>query len=133
MKNLIYFFLIILLASCKTYLPASKITYSFDFTQFKDFYISNAPTADFKYEPIGLVSSVVRSGYNGNFDGYSHSAKSYKFVKYYGGDAVVELYNKAKEIGATGILNLKIEYLNDTSGLGIYSGWSASGMAIKKQ
>lgn len=119
--------------SCKTYLPVSKSAYSFDFTQFKDFYISTAATADFKYEPIGLVTSVVKSGYEGKFDGYSHSGKSYKYVKYYGGDAAIELYNKAKEIGATGILNLKIEYLNDISGLGIYSGWSASGMAIKKQ
>ena len=142
MKNFLIVICAFLLTSCTVAFPLIKMASFIDFTQYKDFYISQSPTADFKYIPLGIVSSFVKSG-----DEKSPKKKeqySEEYMQYVGGttdykevttkDAIDMLYKKAKELGATGILNVKIDYIpSSVANLPQYFGYSASGMAIKKE
>lgn len=138
MNKLIIVVLSIILTSC-TVIKSIRTASFIDFTKYEGFYLSQSPTADFKYTPLGLVTSYVKSGserrtgnekrqYDSGFE--IGGGGNYIYVPVKAQDAVDMLYKKAKEMGATGILNIQVTYLPDAS---IYFGYSASGMAIKKE
>lgn len=138
MKNLIYVLFVIVLTSCTVAFPVVRTSSFVDFSK-NDLYLSQATTADFKYTPLGIVSAFVKSGDEKTPKGKEKYSDEYS--SYYGGDlqytemtakdAIDLLCKAAKAKGATGILNLKLEYFAGDA-LGKYFGYTASGMAIKK-
>ena len=145
MKYSIVTLLMLLLSGCTTVQIVPIRTASFiDFTKYKGFYLSQASTADFKYSNLGIVTSYCKSGAEKTKDikhapvipndSFEDFYGKYSYVAATSEDAIFLLYEKAKEIGADGILNLKIEYLPDTnSTTNLYYSYSASGMAIKRE
>ena len=138
MKNLLVILSLFLLCSCISMQIAPVRTSSFvDFTKYSNFYLSQATTADFKYSPLGVVTSFCRSGNEKTRqdkitrdDVYS-PAGNFTYIAATAQEAVSLLCEKAQAIGANGILNLKIDYFPDTyPNSFLYFGYSASGMAI---
>jgi len=138
MKRIFSVFATILFVSCVT-IPEVQRNASFvDFTKYPDFYMSQAPTVDFKFMPLGTITAFVRCGREqGKKTRNKYSTGSYldgtiKIVRMQPEDAIDELYRKSKEIGANGVLNIKLEFLPSNSEMGINNGWIISGMAIKR-
>lgn len=116
-----------------------------DYTKYSEngFFMTEANSVSFRYEPLGSITAIARGGYevigsddSSNFqdDTYGKPAKKVKYDEYrsaYPEDALEELYNKALEMGANGVINLKFTYLSQTNSL-IPEGWMVTGMAIKK-
>ena len=118
-----------------------------DFSRYDKFYMSQSPTADFKFIPLGIVSSITLAGDSkfvkepakdqntgdikkSSWYNLPEEATTNKTPIPSSQDAIDLLFKKALEKGADGILNLKIEYVSSTTVSG--SGYSASGMAIKR-
>ena len=123
----------------------TKVSSAVDYTKYSEngFFMTEANSVSFRYEPLGSITAIARSGYevigsddSSNFqdDTYGKPAKKVKYGEYrsaYPEDALEELYNKALEMGANGVINLKFTYLSQTNSL-IPEGWMVTGMAIKK-
>jgi len=151
MKILFAVALICLLSSCAVMLPSAVRTSSFvDFTKYESFYLSQSPTVDFKYKPLGVITSFVVSG-NEPISKKDKSTKSKSvetnedamviggsqntnYVAMSAQDAINLLYEKAKSKGANGIIGIKIDFMPDRApNSSLYFGYSASGMAIKME
>jgi hypothetical protein len=136
--------MIVLLGSCAIQLPIPLKTSTYlDFTKYPDFYITQSQSLDFKYKPIGLITSTVISGYKRkqteaenmvvNDQKYFavNSTMDHDFIGMTAKDAVDLIYEKAKAMGANGIIGIKIDYIpSGTPGFSTY-GFTASGMAIE--
>lgn len=112
----------------------------------KGFFMTEANSVSFGYKALGSVSAKVQSGYEvigetirkavkDDIYGNSEDKRKVKYGKYkraYSDDALKVLYEKAKEIGANGLINIKISYVTNS-----YSTISddviiVTGMAIRK-
>ncbi len=131
MKNLLFLslFVLTLLTSCGGVSGPkySVITGSVDYSQYtkSGFFITEANSVSFSYNPIGSVTAVVTSGNDGG-----------KFVEANYEDALYYLHSKAKEIGGNGIINLKFEFIpsrNLQYGVVTMSQVVATGMAIRRK
>ena len=123
MKKVILFLLAtIMLSGCSLfkYAEYSHIVY---YDEYPDFFISEANSVSFEYEPIGSVSAYIVSGYVRG-----------KYREATPETAIYLLYQKAKEENANGIINLKVEkiYTYNNKGYATGSYIRASGMAIIK-
>lgn len=104
-----------------------------DYSQYNMF-ITEATAVNFEYQPLGSVVAYVESGYanataNTNIWG---EAKS-QYIEATPDDAVRVLVQNAQQIGAYGIMNVKLQYKlvwNEKMKSYIRT-YSATGMAIK--
>ena len=108
----------------------TKVSSAVDYTKYSEngFFMTEANSVSFRYEPLGSITAIARSGYevigsddSSNFqdDTYGKPAKKVKYGEY------------RSEMGANGVINLKFTYLSQTNSL-IPEGWMVTGMAIKK-
>ena len=113
--------------------------------------MTEANSVGFDYEAIGSVSAKVQSGYEvlrenlrevgDDVYGKSTVKRSVKYGNYkqaYSDTAIEVLYNKAKDIGANGLINIKVTYIPAVRDLktGIIYEPDAiivTGMAIRKK
>lgn len=121
-----------------------------------NFFVTESNTAQKEYSPLGSITALAMSGTIGNYktkfvdDVYGgkddssidysdihgleqiESTSSNKYIRVTAQTAVDLLYKKAKDIGANGIINLKITYIPSysLSSGNISDGYSATGMAV---
>ncbi|WP_437921504.1 hypothetical protein [Sphingobacterium sp. LRF_L2] len=123
---------------------ASSVDYR-PYTQ-KGFFITESNSVNFDYKPVSSVVAVVKSGYSESKDASVETIKPKKlptqqtlimkdFVEASSQVALDKLYEKAQELGANGIINLKISSFTETGRNNqgqpmVLVGYSASGMAI---
>ena len=146
MKKILFFiFTVCVLSSCVS-VPDSRSPYLryhgvIDYSKYmsKGFFITEANSVSFDYEPIGSIAAGVESGWEilnhttktttSDDDVYGSSTKTkVKYGEYIRAeldDAIEELYQACKELGADGVINFSI-----SSSLGEYV---VSGMAIKRK
>lgn len=148
-KIILLFFTTSLLVSCavprKAYVRESSAV---DFSEYarKGFFITESNSVSFPYEPISSVSALVESGYevlgekrsaSDELYGLNLNTKYGEFIRAKSQDALDELYEKSREMGADGIINLKIDYTPlRTSSNGSVISWESyyiTGMAIKRK
>lgn len=105
----------------------------------KGFFITESNSVNFDYEPIGSVTSVVKSGWevlnqtkqrvtsvDDVYGSYNRSKVKYgDYVSATLEDAIEDLYSAAIALGANGVINFRV-----TSTEGEYV---ASGMLIKRK
>ncbi|MFD2962810.1 MULTISPECIES: hypothetical protein [Olivibacter] len=146
-----------LLTSCSMY--RNSVVYntkSIDYSSYSKngFFITESNSVNFNYSPISSLSSIFISGYaetdmaappkeikEAKFkdDVYSGPSKTGyvkkgTYVEATEEGVIKQLYEKALEVGATGIINLKISPITYTTKEGniLIKGYQGSGMAIKK-
>ena len=153
MKKTLTFILLCCLCSCVTtykwpYVQESSIV---DYSQYakKGFFITQANSVNFEYMPIGSLSAKVEGGYEvlnvdavkiAGDDIYSRvpetkvNVKYGKYIKATPELAIDELYRKAKENGANGVIGLEINPITTYSQQygNVVTGYFITGMAIKK-
>jgi len=144
MKKLIYASLIgVVLSSCTIVrVPSVQVSSALDY-QKSGIFLTESNSVSFNYEPVASLSALQISGYatsdkvNKTFteDVYGTSftgpqRTTNKFIQASREDVLNELCKKAIEKGANGIINLSIKYIPRTTDT--YSGYEATGMAIKK-
>ncbi|NDV46626.1 hypothetical protein D0T49_06160 [Paludibacter sp. 221] len=109
-KLLFLLFISLLLFSCKI-VKFYPETYSnaLDFKSYteKGFFITTSPSVNFDYEPIGMVSSSARSGYNKEL---KENKSKRVYFRANPSDALNELHREAIKRGANGVIDLKIYY-----------------------
>lgn len=130
----------------------SKIPYTstvtvIDYSYFtkKGFFITEAPSVSFEYEPIGSIMVRVESGHEvikeerkvsksilgGEIETYSSKMGKYKVATI--DDALDVIYEESVKAGANGLINVKITPLSVyQSGQTYITGYIVNGMAIKK-
>ncbi len=118
MKKIALFLLLILIfSSCVTQKATYRITSQvIDYSHYylQGFFITESPSVSFNYTPIGSIGVVASSGYeiiemvNKTTGSVVREYGAIKNVTIY--DALDELQKKCKEIGANGVVNLRIEY-----------------------
>lgn len=147
MKKIFFFTLISILISSCTTVKYSEYGYSLDYSSYtsQGFFLTEAPSVNFNYDPVGSVIGVSISGYEKNKSEkasytktLSDGSKIYNadfgkdpsnYVRASYENAVYQLVNESKKIGANGIIGLKFQTSSTTDGrLEI----RAYGMAIKK-
>lgn len=150
MKKILFISLItLLLSSCATLKPPySRFSNTVDFSEYtrKGFFITESNSVSFNYNPLGSLTSVVQGGYevlgreaiSSNDEVYGVNAKvTYgEFIPASIDDALDELYNSARELGANGIINFKLTYYPseyEKNVLVRHSSYVVSGMAIKRK
>lgn len=150
MKKILFISLItLLLSSCATLKPPySRFSNTVDFSEYtrKGFFITESNSVSFNYDPLGSLTSVVQGGYevlgreaiSSNDEVYGVNAKvTYgEFIPASIDDALDELYNSARELGANGIINFKLTYYPseyEKNVLVRHSSYVVSGMAIKRK
>ena len=122
-KILFVIALVLGLSSCASMLNPKYIEsgYVTDYSMY-DMFITEATAVNFDYVPVGSVDAFVQSGYKGK-----------TFVNATPDDAVRVLVEKAKLVGAYGLISVKITYqrlwYNDYKNY--VGGYTATGMAIK--
>ena len=136
-KTLILFFLFILLSSCSVVKYNTKTTF-IDFSEYieKGFYISVGNDEPYEADNLGYIEVNITSGADKNIKHTGSSSgligdKSGAYHEATVNDAIELLYQKAIEVGADGILNLKFYYTNWVDGKIMQT--FASGIAIKKR
>ncbi len=157
MKHLSFIFSICLLflSGCSIvpkypYLETAVVLDYSEYTK-NGFFMTEANSVGFDYEAIGSVSAKVQSGYEvlrenlrevgDDVYGKSTVKRSVKYGNYkqaYSDTAIEVLYNKAKDIGANGLINIKVTYIPAVRDLktGIIYEPDAiivTGMAIRKK
>ena len=130
----------------------SKIPYTstvtvIDYSYFtkKGFFITEAPSVSFDYEPVGSIMVRVESGHEvtkeekkvsksilgGEIETYTTKFGKYKVATI--DDALDFIYEESTKVGANGLINVKITPLSTyLSGQTYVTGYIVSGMAIKK-
>ena len=151
MKKFILFVFVavslVIFASCMPKRAFTKVSSAVDYTRYSEngFFMTEANSVSFRYEPLGSITAIARDGYevigsddSSNFqdDTYGKPFQKVKYGKYrsaYPEDALEELYNKALEMGANGVINIKFTYLPSSDRpVPLEAGWMITGMAIKK-
>lgn len=105
----------------------------------KGFFITEANSVSFEYTPISSVLAITRSVYSTNeliAKSIDKKDRDNSFVEASAQDALEELYKKAKDLGANGIVNLKITSFTETGTSDVghninLVGYSASVMAVR--
>lgn len=135
-KHFILFLIIGMLSSCVTRIYTIQET-SIDYTKYtqQGFFMSEASSVTFEYEPISSVSAII---FSGNKPGWADEKKKLNIQDNYSGDwkkaeyadALDVIYNEAIKNGADGIINLtfKVGYTNE----GFVEYVEVKGMAIKR-
>lgn len=163
MRRLIYLAFVLVLSSCGIIAPktifVSSVTWV-DYKPYSDqgFFITESNSVSFDYIPVSSLSSIYRSGYASvdMIDNTDRKERGYRddvysktiqtrntkvevgdFIEATPQDALDELYRKAVELGANGIINLRIGAFTEigTDNRGDYItliGYTATGMAIKR-
>lgn len=141
MKKLFFVLAVVILASCQTSSRFYKTeTYFTDFRPFaeKGFLMTTQPITD-KYTSIGEVSFQCKAGYDpekrkkavtGDEMYYTPTAKIPP-KQCDVNDVLNQIYIKAKELGANGIVQLRIEYNEETNKLHYFSDITVTGLAVK--
>ena len=144
MKKLLLITLVAALSSCSTAKYAMTVGANvLDYSKYSEsgFFITESNALSKEYTPVASIMFEYRSGYEvlkpeekiTDKRGYVYTTKaavygSYKKVSQE--DAIDAMVVMAKEIGANGIINLKLTVLGSSIGRND-SGFSVSGMAIK--
>ena len=128
--------LAILASSCAVKTPYTQEVAYIDYSAISaetGVFITEAPSISTPYEGMGSVTSFVTSGYevkeykqekdDGLYDSTSGRVKYGKYLNASSVDAVHVAAEKAKEMGANGIINLQLKYFTGKV--------IASGMAVK--
>jgi|GEM_PF-3523765 len=128
MKKL-QFFLAVLLCSCASQknIELNQVQtnlHTIKFPRYGDFYWSDSTEANFEYENLGKIYSLTVLDYNEGKKGANLSNHDIANQK----KAIDKLYNNAINIGADGLIDFKLEYVQ-TIPPSIYS----SGYAIKRK
>lgn len=147
-KILVFLAAALFLSSCVTHKPAyTRFTEGVDFSEYtrRGFFITESNSVSFNYDPVGSLTSVVRGGYE-TLGTDTHTSDevygTYTNVRYGGfisasvDDALDELYNSARELGADGIINFRLTYHPpeyEKNVLVVHSSYVVSGMAIKRK
>jgi len=94
------------------------------YNEYGDFFLSESNSVSFSYQPIGSVTSNVKTGYEGK-----------RYIIANAEDALYVLCQEARKNGADGIINLKFTYnwVKLKTGETALSDVSASGMAIRRR
>jgi len=150
MKKIISFCVVLLLVtSCTTYkIPYRRYSGTIDFSAYaqKGFFITESNSVSFPYEPVGSISAVVSSGYevlnseksksNDDVYGAFQKIKYGKMIDASVNDALDELYNSARRLGADGIINFRSEFIPasyNQAALISPDSYIVSGMAIRRK
>ncbi|MDR1984271.1 MAG: hypothetical protein LBQ28_05545 [Prevotellaceae bacterium] len=149
-KILVVFVFTALFVACSTIMPRySIISGTIDYSYFtkKGFFITESNSVSFEYTPVGSVFTTIYSGETNetgkrelvvkdDFYPYKIYITSKKWKSADVDDALLEIYNQALNIGANGIINLKIQNITSSQQINGQSiscdGITVSGMAIKK-
>ncbi len=143
MKKLILLLFPILLIGCASIKPVYEVkTYIIDYSGYVEngFFITESPFVSFEYSPVASIEVKVEDGYqtrevvaapNGY---YSNHYDHIKEANVY--DALDELQNKCKELGANGLMNLKLnvnykDFPQNSGKVITQTIITVSGMAIK--
>ncbi|MDX3913813.1 MAG: membrane lipoprotein lipid attachment site-containing protein [Pseudosphingobacterium sp.] len=146
-----------LLSACSIYQqPAIYEASGIDYSKYSSngFFISESNSVSFDYVPISSVSATVADGYvQKSIDGLQRKSNQKKdnvysdkspvnserfskgeYVEFTVSDAVELLYKRSTDLGANGIINLKIRRVSGYDKKGYWKGigYEATGMAIKK-
>jgi uncharacterized protein YbjQ (UPF0145 family) len=150
MKKIISFCVVLLLVtSCTTYkIPYRRYSGTIDFSAYaqKGFFITESNSVSFSYEPLGSITAVVSSGYevlnseklksSDDVYGSFQKIKYGKMIDASVNDALDELYNSARSLGADGIINFRSDYIPATFQKGVLvspDSYIVSGMAIRRR
>ena len=154
-KTILLIVLIAAMCSCESVFKAAytKNAYVLDYSEYtnKGFFLTESNSVNFDYKSLGSVSSLIYSGYeilnnkvNSQKMVYTvdnvQNPKKIRYGKYINAtskDALDELCEKAMEIGANGIINIKVNYIpaeyDYKTGVRISEdGMFVTGMAIRK-
>lgn len=144
-KHLLLLGFILVMASCSTKYPVVRESSIIDYSSFEKegFFLSESNSVNFPYAAIGSVSALVLDGWEvtgiikeNRFSDEIVSGDRTKygmFIRATPNDVLNELYNRATQKDANGIINLSIEPMTkEIKGRGIVKGFYAKGMAIKK-
>lgn len=149
-KNLVIVAVTILLVSCgvsrKAYIRDST---SIDFSEYNriGFLFTESNSVSFDYEPLSSITALVESGYEvlsnagaSSSDAVYGSFSSTKYGEYIRAnaqDALDELYSSAVEMGADGVINLKIQFtpfrMSSDGKVMSWESYYVTGMAIKRK
>lgn len=151
MKKIIFIAtLVSLLVSCgiskKAYIRESTFIDFSEYTR-KGFFLTESNSVNFNYEPISSITALVESGYEVlNREGVTSSDAVYgtfsttrygEYIRANAQDALDELYHSAIEMGADGIINLKIQFtplrISSDGKVLSWESYYVSGMAIKRK
>lgn len=107
--------------------PYQESAVVLDYSEYtnKGFFMTEANSVSFDYKALGSVSAKVQSGYEivqetvrkaikDDVYGESHDSRKIKYGKYkqaYSDNAIKVLCDKAMEIGANGLINIKVTYI----------------------
>lgn len=110
------------LTSCYSLLTQYDETgYVIDYSRY-DMFITEATSVNFDYQPVGSVVAFVSSGYQGK-----------EYIEASPSGAVKVLVEEARNVGAYGLMNVKIKCTPrwDTKTEKYIIAYSATGMAIR--
>lgn len=130
-KYILSIIIAICMFSCTSLNPCMKQAYYIDFSPFEEngLFVTPSMNAPFSYTTIGKISIELISGYD----------KKDNFVKYTHEDAIKELSDHLKKIGADGCIGLDYSYIYKKDGDGFFdpivNGYDVviNGYAIKKK
>ncbi|SDG68422.1 hypothetical protein SAMN05421827_109152 [Pedobacter terrae] len=133
------------LTSCSVRLPVVRTSSAIDYSEYakQGIFLTESNSVNFSYEPIASVSAIHLSGYElsdkgekkfkddvlGSLSG-TNVVTTGVFSSATRSSVLAELCKKAHLAGGNGIINLKINFVPATPST--YSGYEATGMAIKK-
>lgn len=140
MKKILLLFSIMLLSSCSPKFIQYSNTVDFEPYLKDGFFITMSNLVSFEYEPLGYVEGVAVSGndknmkvqreYKKEFEKDFYSSEKWRTAN--SSDAMETLVKRCRDMGATGIINLKFQVTTDIKTGGVLSTY-ASGMAIKRK
>lgn len=137
-----------LFTSCAIKHPYLRYSSAIDFSKITrtGFFITESNSVSFPYDPVGSISAAVESGYeilgerNLSRDDIYGSSKKFKYGAYKNAeveDAISELIESARKMGADAIINLQIVYnapISNKYGVILSpSSYVVSGMAVKRR
>jgi len=141
----------LLLSSCGIFRqPTVSVSSTLDYSKYlKDgFYLTESNSVSFTHEPLASVSALQLSGYKIKSSGQkqfrddayqtghseTYTTTTNEYVNATRSEVLEQLVKEAKSKGANGIINLDIDPIVTTTkeGLVSISGYSATGMAIKR-
>ncbi len=130
-------------AGC-TFVPYFSSVTSVDYSRYnnENFYITEANSVSFAYDPVGSVEVVMRSGYKGVYNETSRTttySKEPTLVSVY--DVIDGVKKECENLGADGVINFKLSFDRVATQYSVWNGAeletgmmvTATGMAIKRK